>query len=461
MAEDENKLSVTQKKMNLKSQQANKVSSTNDIKRFMGAVIHNTDDGWKTINGDDFARIAYKQLGAGATKRQIQDLEHLFFTSADDVSDRVCYIALPDGRVWDTKKLDFTDEIPAEDCIFKLSLNPTNGNSHREWLEQVALGNKDLANDMMWAIAPVLMYKKPFGVVWFLGNGSNGKSTILKTLYELFGGKKAPFTKLPLTMIEDGRDTPTMNGKLGNICIESHDGHIKDAGNYKHLADHDNFETHKMRTNGNIVIHGNVHTIFNTNNIPTFGDKTKAIRDRTFTIPFNATFPRNQNFDEKLWSTPNFLSDFLGELLATTVKIKNNGYKYNLSALSEIARADYDEEANSAEAYFNDLLSYDICAFSSYAPLYNDYEIWCKDRGAVQLGRKTLASAGKVFGYERKSYRINDKVETRYVLGSLKHDDMVKIPQRHGLFQRVGSDTEIEESANVVDEHYNDLIKLL
>lgn len=459
---DKDNIPMVQKKASLKSQQALQIAETNNIKRFMGAVLHHSNEGWVSINSEDFSRIVYNKLGSGVTKSQIQDLEHLFFNASDDISDRFDKIGLPDGRVWDTTKLDYTTAISSEDCVFQLSISPTNGNSHREWLEQVAIGDKDLADDMMWAIAPVFMYKKPFGIIWFLGNGSNGKSSLLKTLYQLFGGlKKAPFTKLSLTSIEDGRDIPTMNGKLGNICIESHDGHIKDAGNYKHLAEHDDLEEHKMRTNGTIKVNGNIHTIFNTNNIPTFGDKSKAIRDRTFTIPFKAQFERDPNFDERLWSQENFLSDFLGELLETTKLIRDNGYKYKLSSLSVHARADYDEEANSAEAYLNELISQDIVAFTSYAPLYTDYENWCKERGSILLGRKTLASAGKVLGFDRQAYRIDGKVVKRYTLDDIVHDDVVEVKGRWGLFQRMDSEIELAINENSVDNTYDKLIELL
>ena len=459
---DKDNIPMVQKKANLKSEQALQIAETNNIKRFMGAVLYYSNEGWVSINSEDFSRIVYNKLGSGVTKSQIQDLEHLFFNASDDISNRFDKIGLPDGRVWDTSELDYTTKISSEDCVFQLSINPTNGNSHRKWLEQVAIGDKDLADDMMWAIAPVFMHKKPFGIIWFLGNGSNGKSTILKTLYQLFGGlKKAPFTKLSLTSIEDGRDIPTMNGMLGNICIESHDGHIKDAGNYKHLAEHDDLEEHKMRTNGTIKVNGNIHTIFNTNNIPTFGDKSKAIRDRTFTIPFKAQFERDSNFDERLWNQPNFLSDFLGELLSITKQIRDNGYKYKLSSLSVHARADYDEEANSAEAYLNEIISQDIVAFTSYAPLYIDYENWCKERGSILLGRKTLASAGKVLGFDRQAYRINGKVIKRYTLDDITHDDVEEISGRWGLFQKIDSEIELAVNENSVDKTYDKLVELL
>lgn len=459
MAKDE--LSTVEGKMNLKREQVARLNSKYRIIRFRGAVLYATENGWEPLDTDEFARISYEVLGSATRMTQIKDLQHYYFTSAPDLTKYAHYIATPDGQVWNMKKLKFTNGISADDCVYVTAINPTDGNSHRKWLEEVTLGDKELADNIMWALAPVFMHKKPFGVWWFLGAGGNGKSTVLKSLYQIFGGEdRAPFTQLTLSEIEDGRDIPTMAGMLGNICVESHDGHIKDAGNYKHLADHDKMKTHKMRTNDNIKVDGNIHTVFNTNNIPTFGDKTKAIRDRTFTLPFNASFPRDMNFDEKLWSQKNFLSDFFGELLRCTVAIKNNGYFYKLSALSARAKQEYDEEANSTETYLRELIEQEIWGFDSFAPLYNDYKQWCEERGSTTLGRKALAQAAKYLEFDRKSFRQDDQLIKKYVWGNTNFLDLTEVRHRWGLYQKTDSDVELAV-VNATDETLNNLLNFI
>jgi phage/plasmid-associated DNA primase len=106
-----------------------------------------------------------------------------------------------------------------------------------------------------------------------------------------------------------------INGRLGNVCLESNDGHIKDTGGYKNLAEHSTFNVHRFNSQDGVQVDGNVHTIFNANNIPTFADKTQGVRRRTFTIPFKASFEQDSTFDEKLFAKKDFLSDLLGELL--------------------------------------------------------------------------------------------------------------------------------------------------
>lgn len=466
MAEDEKTLTNFEKKMSLKARQAERITDKYRIVRFRGAVLYRADDGWEPLSFDEFARICYAVHGAGLRQTQIKDLQHLFFTTSDDLTKYAHYIAMPDGKVWDMKTLKFTDKVASEDCIYTTAVNPTNGNAHRKWLEEVTLKDKALADDVIKALAPIFMHKKPFGVFWFLGNGANGKSTTLKALYAIFGSD-APYThnrwfsQLTVRQIEDERDTPMINGRLGNICLESNDGHIKDTGGYKNLAEHSVFSVHRFNSQDGVQVDGNVHTIFNANNIPTFADKTQGVRRRTFTIPFKASFKQDNTFDEKLFAKKNFLSDLLGELLRTTVDIKNHGYSYDFSEQTLAAKQDYDEEVNTAETYFEELLHTEVWGFTNFTDLTRDYQKWCDERSLTPLGKKSIAHAAKTIGFERKSFRQDNKLITRYVCEDWNPEELAEIPHRWGMYQKADSDIELTESENTVDDNYNNLLELL
>lgn len=460
-------LSNTEEKMTLKQRQARSIADKYRIVRFRGAVLYRADDGWEPLSFDEFARICYKVHGAGIRQTQIKDLQHLFFTSSDDLTKYAHYIAMPDGRVWDMKNLEFTTDVAHEDCVYTTSVSPGKGKSHRKWLEEVTQGDKYLADDIIKALAPVFMHKKPFGVFWFLGNGANGKSTTLKALYAIFGSEPPYthnrwFSQLTVKQIEDERDTPMINGKLGNICLESNDGHIKDTGGYKNLAEHSTFTVHRFNSQDGAPIDGNVHTIFNANNIPTFADKTQGVRRRTFTIPFKAQFEQDNTFDERLFETEGFLSDLLGEILATTKKLRNKGYNYDFSVKTLKAKEDYDEEVNTAETYFEELFATDIWGFTNFTDLTKDYQRWCDERSYTALGKKSIAHAAKVAGYERKSFRQDDnKLVTRYVYDGHNPEELVELQQRWGMFQKEDSEIELSVNENTVDKTYDSLIKLL
>lgn len=468
MAKDEELVkSSTEQKMTLKQAQATKINLKYRIVRFRGAVLYRAEDNtWEPLSYDEFARMCYKVHGAGIRQTQIKDLQHLFFTSSDDLTKYAHYIGLPDGRVWDMKKLKFTEDVSHEDCIYTTAIAPGEGNSHRKWLEEVTRDDKDLADDIIKALAPIFMYKKPFGVFWFLGNGANGKSTTLKALYAIFGSE-APYThnrwfsQLTVKQIEDERDTPMINGKLGNVCLESNDGHVKDTGGYKNLAEHSTFNVHKFNSQDGTIVDGNVHTIFNANNIPTFADKTQGVRRRTFTIPFKASFPQDSSFDEKLFAREGFLSDLLGEILRTTVAIKKNGYNYDFSDQTLKAKEDYDEEVNTAETYFEELIATEIWGFTNFADLTRDYQKWCDERSYTALGKKAIAQAGKISEFKRRSFKNDGKLVTRYVHADWDPEDLIELNQRFGMFQKAGSEIELDVSENSLDKTYDNLIALL
>ncbi len=459
-------VSDTEQKMSLKQKQAKAVSAKYRIVRFRGAVLYRANEGWEPLSFDEFARICYTVHGAGIRQTQIKDLQHLFFTSSDDLTKYAHYIAMPNGKVWDMRKLKFTDEVAPEDCIYTTSINPGEGSSHRKWLEEIARGDKGLADDIIKAIAPIFMFKKPFGIFWFLGNGANGKSTALKSLYAIFGSE-APYThnrwfsQLTVKQIEDERDTPMINGKLGNVCLESNDGHVKDTGGYKNLAEHSTFNVHKFNSQDGVQVDGNVHTIFNANNIPTFADKTQGVRRRTFTIPFKASFEQDSTFDEKLFGNPDFLPDLLGELLRTTVIIRKHGYGYDFSEQTLAAKHDYDEEVNTAETYFEELIATEVWGFTNFTDLTRDYQKWCDERSYTALGKKAISYAAKIAGFERESFRTDGKLITRYVCEKWSPEELAELNQRWGMFQKADSDIELVQAEGGIDSTYDKLIQLL
>lgn len=415
MAKEIEKVNADEK-MTLKQKQARAISTRHRIVRFRGAVLYRTDKGWEPLSSDEFARICYSVHGAGIRQTHIKDLQHLFFTSSDDLTRYAHYIAMPDGRVWNMKTLGFTSKVSPEDCVYTTAISPTGGDSHREWLEQVTLGDVDLANDIISALAPVFMHKKPLGAFWFLGSGANGKSSTLKALYAIMGGRRW-FTKLTVKQIEDERDLPSMNGMLANICIESNEGYIKDGGHYKELAEHEDIDVHKFNSQDGIRVNGNVHLIFNANNIPTFADKTNGVRRRTFTIPFNAKFPQDDTFDEKLFAKENFLSDLFGDILASAKRLKANNYKYEFSKIATEAKERYDNEVNTAEAFLHELIEQEVFGFTTYSSLKTSYGVWCEQNGLVALGIRHLSRTAEDLGFKNTVIKT-DNMSKRFVIHS-------------------------------------------
>lgn len=401
--------------------------------QFKGLALMSSDTtkGYVPLRSDEFSRICYRRF-LGISHNSIEDLLHAIRTTAPDRSDLERYIAFRD-QVWDMKTLEFTDD--TLEWVYATDLAPQPADSKgykaaRKFLVQLADGDEALADDYLQAIAPLAMLRKPTGVVWFVGSGSNGKSALINALYRIIGRY---FASMTTSAIEDGRDTPRLNGVLGNICRESSESRVEDTERYKAIGTHEPFTVHKFHSQETAEVTTNFHTIFNANNIPVFSDKTKGARRRTLILPFPATFKDDPSFEDKTF-TDAFLGGMITLILEATHTIRDNGYRYHWSDATVKAKAQYDNDVNSVEAFLDYMNDAGIVGFYNYAVLKNLYETWCSHQGLVALGMTTLKRTfTNEAGVVRKSVRENGSVINRYFFAKALDADLVWLPNGYGM----------------------------
>jgi hypothetical protein len=330
--------------------------------------------------------------------------------------------------VWDTKEVGTDTGFPPAQCVWrcpyaKIPLGQDeNGKANRiPFIMELACGDEDIYDDIMFSIAPVVMDRKPDGVIWWIGDGANGKSTLMDALYRLFPGQ---LSSLTVKRLVDSRDTPALNGTLANIVKESSEGRIDDTEIYKSLGTHESFPVHKFHSQEPITINGNIHHIFSGNQVPVFNDKGFSARRRTHIIPFNARFESDPAFEDRTF-TPKFFGGLAAEICRYAVRLKRLGYRYNFSAKTMAAKADYDTEANNAEEYANELVKTDgVVAFDNFNDVRNDYENWCRENGYVELGKGYMRRAILACGFERVSIQIEGKIGKRYKLPDVENKEL-------------------------------------
>ena len=374
------------------------MSKTEDIKAArLGELMHNMGyrfvyfKGGNLMSGNGtkgFIPFDSRRFGAlvqeqqfGSSESAVRDLAQTVKTLSPDWSHLDHFIAFGD-KVWDTKTLDWTTN--QLDYIYSSPITPNNNTAPvLKFLEQLADGDPELAQDYLQAIAPLVMHKKPAGVIWFVGDGANGKSSLIDAVYRLMGNHH--LSSLTTSAIEDGKATPTLAGVLGNIVREASEARVEDTERYKAIGTHEPFAVRQLYTQENITVETNFHTIFNANNVPIFGDKTKGARRRTLVLPFKAHFEDNPSFDDQTF-TPEFLGGFLTLLLEEAKVIRANGYRYKWSRATMKAKEAYDSEVNSVEAYVAHLNEQKVAGFTSYLTLRINYENWCSQNGMIPLG---------------------------------------------------------------------------
>jgi phage/plasmid-associated DNA primase len=307
---------------------------------------------------------------------------------------------------------------------------------------QLAGGEQDIYDDIMQSLAPLIMEKKPDGVIWWVGDGANGKSTLMDAIYKIFPGQLSSINVKRLT---DERDTPSLNGTLANVVKEASEERVDDTGIYKAIGTHENFRVHKFHSQDDVEIRGNMHHIFSANEIPKFNDKGHSAKRRTYIIPFRERFESDPDFERKTF-TPEMIGRLISEMCAYANRMKNQGYKYKWSPITQGAKTEYDAEASNAEEYVRQAMMKGLVAFEVYTYVRTDYENWCADHGYVPLGIGNLKKAFKSAGFELLPYRPEGaNPRHHYRLPNIEARDLQQMSMgQPGLFTAPGFEPEPE-----------------
>lgn len=439
------------------------VESGYDIVRFRNramVLVRTPYPHYTPLHREMFDRIAYPILG-GVSRSRMNDTFSFLCNTAEDRSHLEHHVlfGVPLSKtvveadtdlihavnnkpvVWDTRELAPRYDIEPGDCIWRSPYSPRrvpdpDKAERLGFILSLAGGDEGLYDDIMQSLAPMVMARKPDGVIWWVGDGANGKSTLMDALYKIFPGQ---LSSINVKRLSDGRDTPSLNGTLANIVKESSEGRIDDTEVYKSIGTHENFRVHKFHSQDDIEIRGNLHHIFSANTIPTFNDKGFSARRRTFIIPFTQRFESDPTFEERT-----FTADFFGQLIAEMCRyarrLADQGYKYKWSAKTLAAKANYDAEAGNADDYAAQLVREGVVAFDSFLPVKQDYDNWCAEQGFVPLGLGNLRRSLQGVGFERLSFREDEGgVRKHYRLPQFLTDDLMQFNiGRPGLYTTVG-----------------------
>lgn len=172
-----------------------------------------------------------------------------------------------------------------------------------QFLDEVMLGDPELIQLIQEMIGYILLGGKPFLHKAFvlLGNGRNGKSTLIDVIRAMLGDNN--ISNVPLNLLNKPFSTVQLNGKMANLVEETPSGE-------------QNSEEFKAAVGGGIIMASNkgkdefplrvnARFVFACNEAPTFKDKKSSILDRLVIIPFNYYVPedkRDFQLTEKLYA---------------------------------------------------------------------------------------------------------------------------------------------------------------
>ena len=216
-------------------------------------------------------------------------------------------------------------------------------------------------------------------IVMFLGEGSNGKSTILNVLEALIGRNNC--SNLPLQQLTDGRfAVANLYGKFVNKFADLDSFDLEQTGVLKMLVGNDTFEADR-KFKETINFRNYAKMVFSCNTLPRTKDRTDAFYRRWIIIPFMKKF-EGANCDihllEKL-TTPEELSGILNYSLIGLKRLLEQGAFTGTRTTEEI-RETYDRLSDPIKAFKLDMLYTSAEAWIEKSRLYAAYVSYCNDK---------------------------------------------------------------------------------
>lgn len=328
-------------------------------------------------------------------------------------------IQLIPGRYWNTENGDLYEELASDDVCFRRLFNTPKASRHivhfkdgafddyAEYLDDTvsktvnalwrndgdlkedpdfefisvwAAGDHGIYMDILRMFATFFMKEKPLGTYILEGNGRNGKSSLIGLIHTLMGTKNT--SRLQLAELGNWHKNHCLANTLVNAPDEEKPGTLEDTDLFRTIADHGDIELDVMRGQKPLSITCDFQCVSASNHMPEWkGTDAEACIRRARIIPFRADLAendnKNYNFEEETY-TPKRLVHFLGVVLGVAKFYMDKDFPESESVA--VQREILQESMVSYRIYYDSFTSF-FGKYDKLRTVYDDYAIWCKDRG--------------------------------------------------------------------------------
>jgi P4 family phage/plasmid primase-like protien len=220
-----------------------------------------------------------------------------------------------------------------------------------------------------------------------VGDGSNGKSTVLEILGDLVG--RGNYSTVPLERFGERFDLAAMVGKSANIAHEM--GEIDKAaeGVLKQLISGEEM-TFERKHKDPYQARPTARLTFSTNVLPRFADRTDAIWRRLLIFPFNVKIRQEEKDYSILDKLRAELPGIFNWAIYGLELLKAHGIGESLEMSNTKAR--YREAVNPFLQWVDDRIDDTGLGTVETAKLHEDYRSWCGTNGYHPLAARTFES---------------------------------------------------------------------
>jgi putative DNA primase/helicase len=245
-------------------------------------------------------------------------------------------------------------------------------------------------------------------IAW--GLGSNGKSTLFRTIQHILGDYARSVAKDALMKRNGKGDThPTAIANLVGcrfaLLQETEEGRQLDASAIKWVTGGDKI-TARFLYRDYFEFYPEFKVWLVTNYKPVVADTTYAFWRRLILIPFRAIFDerrRDREMPNKLWAERDGILTWLVQGCLRWQEDGLNPPKVIMEATKE-----YQTEMDALQQWLEDCCVADPKAETHFADLYASYTEWCKERDETPVSKRKFGERLSEKGYE--SVLIRDSV---------------------------------------------------
>lgn len=223
----------------------------------------------------------------------------------------------------------------------------------------------------------------------FLGEGNNGKSTLLNLLTAFLG--KDNVCSVGLQELEKRFTAANLYGKLANIYPDLPDAALKFTGKFKMLTGGDNISAEqKFKEFFNFTNHAKL--IFSANKLPETNDDTSAFYRRWEFVSFPNRFEgdsRDLKMIDKLTTDSEMSGLFNWAIAGLKRMLDNHGLSSSVS--TEETRDLYIRLSSPVAAFVKDRLEFNSEGSITKEEMYREYVIYCNNNSLPTVASNTFA----------------------------------------------------------------------
>ena len=351
-------------------------------------------------------------------KREVKDYIKDKCEEKEEAPEQV--ICVKNGLI-NVKTLEFKSHSPDIVTRNRINLNYYEQNQNNNIdtiMDNLAVNDHEVVRLLYEMIGYCLYRGMPFQKVFILvGNGANGKSTLLNMITKLLGEENVSHVDLK-EIVTNRFGKSELYGKLANIADDCSGSYLEDISAMKRITG-ESYTSIEFKNQNSFSTKINTKTILSYNTIPRMNDTTDGLSRRLVIIPLNAVFKKGlPNYDpyigEKLKNEKN-----LEYVLYKSIKAINevlNRLEFTIPKQVQERTSEYLRENNPVLNFIYDVYENESIEEIPCNEVYEAFNCWKIENGLkTDMSMTRFGTEMKKLGYERKQVKKNGNLKRYYV----------------------------------------------